>query len=41
MSEEKANFALGQRVIKGDVSMTSDGDPSERGGELRDHYRSG
>ena len=39
MSKEQANFALGQRVIMGEVSVTSDSDPMERGGELRYHYR--
>lgn len=41
MSKEKANFALGQRVIMGIVSVTSDSDPMEHGGELGYHYRSG
>lgn len=29
MSKEQANFALGQRVIMGEVSMTSDSDPKD------------
>lgn len=40
VSKEQANFALGQRVIKGEVSVTSDSDPLEHGGELRYHYHS-
>lgn len=35
MSKEQANFALGQRVIMGEVSVTSDSDPMEHGAELR------
>lgn len=37
-SKEQANFALGQRVIMGEVSVTSDSDPMEHGGELRYPY---
>lgn len=33
MSKEQANFALGQRVITGEVSVTSESDPMEHGGE--------
>lgn len=40
MSKEQANFALGQRVITGEVGVTSDSDPMEHGRELRYHYRS-
>ena len=40
MSKEQTNFALGQRVITGEVGVTSDSDPMEHGRELRYHYRS-
>lgn len=40
MSKERANFARGQRVIMGEVSVTSDSDPMEHGAELHYHYRS-